>query len=85
MTTLEQEIVGKFHQLDPAAQQRVRHVIEQESTIAEMNDMPPFDYEAWFQDMEVLRQEIKDTHEGIMPSIDVVSILRDILDGNNEK
>jgi hypothetical protein len=38
MTTLEQEIIEKFHQLDPAAQQRVRQIIEQEATLP---DQPP--------------------------------------------
>jgi hypothetical protein len=88
MSALEQEIVEKFHLLSPAAKQRVRALIEQEvpadSADSEVVDRSDFDYDAWFQRIEVLRNEIRASQDGSMPSIDVVGMLRDIRDGEDE-
>ena len=73
MNTLEREIIEKFYQLDKPAQQRVRTLLAEEQTA-------PFDYDAWFHDIEALRREIRVQK----PSIDVGGILRDIRAGDDE-
>lgn len=85
MSALEQEIIEKFHQLQPAAKERVRALIEQEAASAvEEPDASAFDYAAWFRDVETLRQQIHADHEDKLPSVDVVGMLRDIRDGEDE-
>lgn len=78
MSTLEREIIEKFHQLDREAQQRVRDLIVQET------EAPAFDYHTWFHDLEALRQQIRANHGNTLPPIDVISILRDIRNGEDE-
>jgi hypothetical protein len=76
MNALESEIMEKFHQLPPAAKQRIRALIDRETTIeVEQLDASSFDYAAWFQEVEVLHKQIRSTQ---LPPIDVVGILRDI-------
>jgi hypothetical protein len=78
MSAREQEVIAKFYQLDRDAQQRVREVISQEA------DITAFDYEAWNNAVERLRQEIHASQSGRLPPIDVVRILREIRDGEDE-
>ena len=77
MSTLEHEVLEKFHQLDKDAQKRVRELIDQETGSGDQG----FDYDAWFRDVEILRQEIRVSHGS---PIDVVGLLRDIRDGEDE-
>lgn len=77
MNLLEHDILEKFRQLSPQAQQRVRALIEQETTTE-------FDYDTWFATISEIRQEIRGNHAGNMPEIDGVSLLRDIRDGEDE-
>jgi hypothetical protein len=85
MSALEREIIEKFHQLQPDAKQRVRDLIEQETASAvERGDTSAFDYAAWVHDIEILRQQISTRHGGMIPSTDVVEMLRDIRDGDDE-
>lgn len=84
MSTLEREVIEKFHQLDKAAQKRVRELIVQETDLTDQTDASDFDYDAWFRDVESLRQEIRESHGHKLPSMDVVGILRDIRDGEDE-
>lgn len=77
MSTLEREIMEKFHQLQPAAKQRIRTLIEQETA----SEVEVFDYDVWFRDVEALRQQIRASN---LPSLDVVGILRDIREGEDE-
>lgn len=79
MSALEREIIEKFHQLQPAAKQRVRALIEQETA-----DVSAFDYDGWFRDVERLRQEIRASQGDKLPPMDVVGMLRDIRDGEDE-
>ena len=82
MSTFEREILEKFHQLQPAAKQRVRALIEQEIALeTEQVDTSTFDYTAWFSNVEAVRQQIRADHGGKLLAIDVVGILRDIRDG----
>jgi hypothetical protein len=76
MTPLEHEIMEKFRQLQPAAKRRILALIEHE-VAAEIE--PPFDYDAWFRDVEAIRQEIRAASE----PIDVVGMLREIRDGED--
>jgi len=84
MSTLEREVIEKFHQLDRAAQKRVRELITQETGSEEQVDASAFDYDTWFRDVESLRQEIRKSHGDKLPPMDVVGILRDIRDGEDE-
>jgi len=85
MSVLEREIIEKFHQLQPAAKQRVRALIEQAvAAESEPADGSAFDYAAWFGAVEVLRQQIRASHGDKLPRMDVVGMLRDIRDGEDE-
>jgi hypothetical protein len=85
MSALEREIIEKFQQLQPAAKQRVRALIEQEiASEVEQADMTAFDYAAWFSNVEAVRQQIHTSHGDKLPAIDVVGMLRDIRDGEDE-
>lgn len=79
MNALEREIIEKFHQLKPDAKQRVRALIEQAiANEVQQTDLSTFDYDAWFRDVESLRQQIRASQGDKLPSIDVIGILRDI-------
>lgn len=84
MSALEREVIEKFHQLDKAAQKRVRELIVQETGSDEQATVSAFDYEAWIRDVESLRQEIRESHGPELPHMDVVSSLRDIRDGEDK-
>jgi hypothetical protein len=85
MSTLEHEIIEKFHQLQPAAKQRVRALIEQEiASEVEQADTSEFDYAAWVSNVEAVRQQIRASHGDKLPAMDVVGMLRDIRDGEDE-
>lgn len=81
MSALEQEIIAKFRLLDKSAQQRVREIIahEPESAVPQA-----FDFDAWQQQIEALRGDIRSSHGGTFPSIDAVNLLRDLRDGEDE-
>jgi hypothetical protein len=81
MSALEREIIEKFHQLDRDAQQRVLELMVQETGLAEETTASAFDYDAWFRDVETLRQQMRATHGDKLPPMDVVGLLRDIRDG----
>jgi len=84
MSALEREIIEKFHQLHPNAKQRIRAFIELEtSSEGEQIEGFTFDYSAWFNTIEMLRQQIR-ADDDTRPVIDVVGILRDIRDGEDE-
>lgn len=60
MSTLEREVIEKFRQLEPDAKQRVRSLIDQESSAEiEQSDVATFDYEAWWADVEALQTDIR--------------------------
>lgn len=80
MSALEREVIEKFRQLDKDAQKRVQELILQEVSL-ERPDSSAFDYEAWFRDMESLRQQIRTAQGDTRQSVDVVGLLRDIRDG----
>jgi hypothetical protein len=85
MSVLEQEILEMFHQLQPAAKQRVWALIEQEiASEVEQADVSAFDLDTWMQDIEALRQQIRASHGDKLPLMDVVGMLRDIRDGEEE-
>lgn len=84
MSTLEREVIEKFHQLDKDAQKRVRELIVQETDLTGQADASGFNYDAWFRDVESLRQEIRANHGDKLPPMDVVGMLRDIRDGEDE-
>ncbi len=79
MDALEQEVIEKFLRLDKAAQQRVRAII-----LRETEPPAPFDYAAWFRRMEELRSRVQQNSGQAFTAIDVVSILRDIREGEDE-
>ena len=83
MHSLEYELIEKFRLLDKEAQKRVRALIEQETDIQQGGESG-FDYDAWFRDVEDLRQEMQTRHGGRLPTIDVVSLLSDIRNGEDE-
>jgi hypothetical protein len=85
VSTLEREIMEKFHQLQPAAKQRVRALIEQETASeVERAEGFAFDYDVWFRDVETLRQQIRTNQTNKQPPLDVVGMLRDLRDGEDE-
>lgn len=82
MSALEREIMEKFHQLQPAAKQRIRALIEQEAGVEV--EQAEFDYEGWFRNVETLRQQIRASQGNKLPPVDVIGMLRDIRDGEDE-
>jgi hypothetical protein len=83
MSALEQEIIEKFHKLQPAAKQRVLALIQRE--VAEDKvDASEFDYAAWFSRVEAIRQEIYSSPANKQAPIDAVGMLREIRDGEDE-
>jgi|GEM_PF-907080 len=85
MNELEKEIIEKFHQLQPAAKQRVRALIEQEiASEVEQVNTTAFDYAAWFSSVEAVRGQIRASRGDKLPTMDVVGMLRDIRDGEDE-
>lgn len=82
ISTLEREIIEKFRQLQPAAKQRVRALIEQETTL----EVEPttFDHDNWLHEVESLRQAIRADQGDQLPPVDMVELLRDIRDGEDE-
>jgi hypothetical protein len=68
------EVLGQFHQLDKSDQQRLRELILLET----QPDI--FDFDAWFVQTQTIRKEYEDQ----LSSVDVVSLLRDIRDGEDE-
>ena len=52
MSTLEREVIEKFHQLDKDAQKRVRELIVQETDAEELVEASAFDYDAWWAEVE---------------------------------
>ena len=84
MQSQEYELIEKFRLLDKEAKKRVRALIERElESDVQQGDESRFDYDAWFRDVEELRQQCNSTR-GTLPTIDVVSLLRDIRDGEDE-
>jgi hypothetical protein len=85
MSALEREIVEKFQQLQPAAKQRVRMIIDQQvDAESQLAQTSAFDFAAWQDGIEAVRQQIRDSHAGKLPTMDVVGMLRDIRDGEDE-
>lgn len=82
MSALEHEIIEKFRRLQPAAQQRVRALIEQETAAA--GAPATFDYEGWFHTVEMLYQQIHAAQGDTLPPLDGVGMLRDIREGEDE-
>lgn len=79
MGILEQEIIAKFHQLDAAAQQRVRDIL-----LNEFSEQEVFNFDKWVADVQAIRQEIRSEHDGQYPMINGVDMLRDIRDSEDE-
>jgi hypothetical protein len=83
MSALEKEIIEKFHQLAPAAKQRVWALIEQEiAAETQQADTLEFDFAAWSREIEALREQIRARQ--VLSPLDVVGMLRDIRDGEDE-
>jgi len=76
MSTLEKEFIEKLHQLQPAAKQRVRAIIDREVISDDAASGAVFDYAAWSHAVEALRQEIGISRKGEKAPIDVVSLPR---------
>lgn len=85
MSALEQEIIEKFHLLQPAEKRRVRALIEQEIEMEPLHaESSSFDYTAWARDVDSIRQQIRAGLGNKQSGIDVVGMLRDIRDGEDE-
>ncbi len=82
MSALEREIIEKFHQLLPDAQQRVLAAIEQEIAGVEK---PKFDFETWVQTVKAIRAEILANQLPGSPPIDAIGMLRDLRDGEDDE
>ena len=69
MSALEKEIIEKFHQLQPAAKQRVLALIEQEvAEEAGQADAAAFDYALWFREVEAIRLTLRPDASGHSPT-----------------
>ena len=79
MSALEREIIEKFHQLQPAAKQRIRALIEQEiAAEIQRAGASAFDYEAWFAEVEAVRVTLRpDTSGRAFSASDLVNEARE--------
>jgi hypothetical protein len=59
MSTLENEVIEKFHQLDKDAKKRVRELILLETESVGQTDTSGFDYDAWWAEVENLQTDIR--------------------------
>lgn len=84
MSTLEREIIEKFHQLDKEARRRVRQVILQETEAVEEPAEQTFRMGEWLEEVEQLRRQIRERQGEGRPALDVVGLLRSIRDGEDE-
>lgn len=80
MATLEQEVLEKYQQLDPAAKQRVKRKIQEESTKVPTQDSQRFDYVAWLDRLDELHEQVQRNHGGVFPKVDTVQMLREVRD-----
>ncbi len=79
MSALEREIIEKYNQLQPDAKQRVRALIERDQDVElKRSDASEFDFEAWTENIEAIRADIRANNNGILPAMDVVDMLREI-------
>ncbi len=79
MSAIEREILEKFYQLQTPAKQRVLAMMEQVvASELERTEAATFDYAAWSQEVEALREQIYVGQGEQQSSIDVVGLLRDI-------
>ena len=70
MTTLEKEIVEKFHQLDDAAQERVlAQLLSEQKT--------EFDYDNWWAEVESLQASIRKRAGGSVNALSLLDELRE--------
>jgi hypothetical protein len=79
MSTLEREVIEKFHQLDKAAQKRVRELIFQVTDPAGQADASAFNYDAWWSEVEALQAEIRSRigDTGTVGSLSLLDELRE--------
>jgi hypothetical protein len=85
MSALEREIIEKFQQLQPAAKQRVRLIIDQQADQEVKHaQATTFDFATWLEGVDALRQQIRDSQDGKLPAMDIIEILCDIRDGEDE-
>jgi hypothetical protein len=59
MSALEQEIMDRFHQLEPAAKQRILNLMQEEVVTETKTSEAAFDYEAWWADVHALQASIR--------------------------
>lgn len=85
MSAIEREILERFHQLQPSAKQRVLAMMEQVvASELERTEAANFDFAAWSQGVEALREQVYAGQREQLARIDVVGLLRDIRDGEDE-
>ncbi len=77
MSALEREVIEKFHQLDKAAQKRVRELIAQETDSEDQAAASAFDYDAWWAEVEALQADIR-TRIGDTGTIGSLSLLDEL-------
>lgn len=80
MSTPEHEIMEMFHQLHPAAKQRVRALIDRETAIeAAQADSSAFDFSTWWTAVETLQADIR-SRIGKNGTIGALSLLEELRD-----
>lgn len=80
MSALEREIMDLFHQLKPAAKQRIRVLIDREtSSEAESVELATFDYDTWWTEVEGLQANIRSRigEDGIVGALSLLDELRE--------
>ncbi len=70
MSALEQEIIEKFHRLEPAAKQRVLESLSYDMQTA-------FDYAGWWSQVEALQASIR-SRLGDQASVGALSLLDEL-------
>lgn len=70
MNAAEHELIARFHDLDPAARERVR------ARIAADPVQPAFDFDAWVAAVEAIRADVATHCEEDRPPLDGSALLR---------
>lgn len=76
------DILEQVKQLSPDEQDAL---VQQILTLQTSPRASDFDYDEWFASIEAIREDIRQSHGGVFPKIDAISILRDIRDGEDDE
>ena len=79
------DILEQVKQLKPEERQTLVQEILSLIVDDPRHSFAGFNYDEWFAYIEAIREDIRQSHGGIFPQIDAISILRDIRNGEDDE